>query len=119
MTFPTVRNGAGVALYPMTRSRVFVTTVQQFCDDSEQRWLSRAAGLAKFKLQYRNLNADDVNALLAFWRWARGAFDGTWSITVAGVTYSNMYFTDDNFAVQEVCSGLFDLTLACAQWRQN
>jgi hypothetical protein len=103
----------------MTRSRAYVTTVQQFCDDSEQRWLSQSNGLARFRLEYRNLNTDDVDALLAFWRAQRGAFDGTWSITVAGVTYAHMYFADDNFALQEVCSGLFDLTLACAQWRQN
>jgi hypothetical protein len=119
MTFPTVRSGAGVALYPLTRSRAYVTTVLQFCDDSEQRWLSQANGLARFKLEYHNLNADDVNALLAFWRAQRGALDGTWTITVAGVTYAHMYFTDDNFVFQEVCSGMFDLTLACAQWRQN
>jgi hypothetical protein len=119
MDFPTVRYGAGVALYPTTRTRVFVTTVQQFCDDSEQRWLSQANGLARFKLEYHNLNADDVNAVLAFWRAQRGAFNKTWDITVAGVSYSNMYFLDDNFALQEVCSGMFDLTLACAQWRQN
>jgi hypothetical protein len=119
MDFPAVRNGAGVALYPLTRSRTYVTTVQQFCDDSEQRWLSQSSGLARFKLEYHNLDAGDVNALLAFWRAQRGAFDRTWSITVAGLTYSHMYFTDDNFALQEVCSGRFDLTLACAQWRQN
>jgi hypothetical protein len=119
MTFPTVRYGAGVALYPVTRSRVYSTTVQQFCDDSEQRWVSQANGLTRFKLEYRNLNADDVNAVLAFWRAQRGAFDKTWTITVAGVTYSHMYFLDDNFALREVSAGMFDLTLACAQWRQN
>ena len=119
MTFPTVRNGAGVALYPLTRSRRYVTTVQQFCDDSEQRWLSQASGLAQFKLEYHNLNGDDVNALLAFWRAARGSVDWTWSIVLAGTTYLNLYFTDDNFALQEIASGMFDLSLACAQWRQN
>ena len=115
---PAVRNGVA-ALYPLSRSRAFVTTVKQFCDDTEQRWVSQGAGLALFKLQYTKILAPDVNALLAFWRTARGAYDATWSVDLAGVTYNNMYFTDDNFALTEVGPGLFSVTLACAQWRQN
>ena len=118
MIFPTIRNGA-TALYPLSRSRSFVTTVKQFCDDSEQRWVSQSYGLAVFKLQYTNILACDVNALLAFWRTAKGSWDSTWSIVLSGVTYANMYFTDDNFSLQEVGPGLFNLTLACSQWRQN
>jgi hypothetical protein len=116
-TFPTVRNGAA-ALYPVARSNVFATTVKQFCDDSEQRWVSQGAGLAAFKLTYTKIMAHDVDALLTFWRSMKAAFDSTWSIALDGTTYANMYFTDDNFVLQEVAHGLFDLTLACAEWRR-
>jgi len=115
---PTVRQGVA-ALYPLSRSVAFVTTVMAFCDDSEQRWTSQGAGIARFKLTYTKIEAPDVNALLAFWRAARGAFDSTWTVILNGVTYANMYFTDDTYALQEVGPGLFSLTLNCAQWRQN
>ena len=117
-SLPTVRSGSA-ALYPLSRSRAFVTTVKQFCDDSEQRWVSQGAGLARFKLQYTKIQAADVSALLDFWRAARGSFDSTWSFALGGVTYSNLYFTSDTFALEEAGPGLFNLTLACAQWRQN
>jgi hypothetical protein len=115
---PTVRSGVA-ALYPLTRSVGFLTTVKEFCDDSEQRWGSQLAGLAKFRLQYEKLRAPDVNALLAFWNAQKGAYDATWSFTIEGVTYSNMFFAGDAFKLTETAPGSFSLSLDCAQWRQN
>jgi hypothetical protein len=114
MALPTVRHGASVALYPLTQSDAFVTVVQQFCDDSEQRWLTQAAGLAKFALTYNNINSDDVNALLAFWR-TEGGPTWTWDATIGGTTYHNMYFLGDSFELTEPGPGLFKLVLSCAQ----
>jgi hypothetical protein len=107
------------ALYPLERTYAFRTTVKQFCDDSEQRWRVRGSGLARFKLTYRRISASNVNSLLAFWRTSKGAWDSTWSVFIDGVTYPNMYFTDDNFSLEETDPGLFSLTLTCAQWRSN
>lgn len=113
--FPTIRSGAA-ALYPVTRSREYVTRVVQFADDSEQRWRVRPA-LARFTLEFTDINGYDLSEILAFWRSTKGRFDTTWQITIDGQTYQNMAFDSDDFSFIENRPNRYTVRLSCIQTR--
>jgi hypothetical protein len=112
-SLPTVRRGS-MALYPLQYEDSFLTKIQKFCDDTEQRWLIRN-NFASFTLTYNRITAYDVNNLLSFWNLMKGSFDSTWSMTIAETTYPNMHFVGDTFTAVEVAPGLFNLSLSCVQ----
>lgn len=97
--FPTLSCGSPV-LYPLARSINFLTTVNVFLDDSQQRWREHTR-LESFDLTFNNLKLADLNLILAFWRSMRGPDHTDWQITIDGVTYLNCTFAEDSLSYSE------------------
>jgi hypothetical protein len=111
---PNVR-GTGQALYPVTRSREYLTDVAQFVNGTEQRFKVRA-GLTRLKLPYSSLVADDASNLEIFLDSAKGMFDPTQSITLTdtlgnSTTYDNLVLDQDTIEVTERDATLYDSEL--------
>ena len=118
LALPTVRSGA-VALYPVTRGVNYKTGVAQFCDDTEQRWVSNLQ-TADFTLEYDNLNGYDLSALVQFFRSAQGKFNETVTFTINGNTYNNLMLMADTLAWAESKQPeLYTLKVSLKQWRPN
>jgi hypothetical protein len=113
--FPSVRSGS-VALYPVTRAREYLTRVVQFSDDSEQRWRVRHP-LARFMLEFNDVNGNELSEILEFWRSMKGRFDATWEIAIGGQTYQNMAFDSDDFSFVENRPNRYTVRLSCIQTR--
>lgn len=111
---PNVR-GTGQALYPVTRSREYLTDVAQFVNGTEQRFKCRA-GLTRLKLPYTYLVATDASNLEIFVDSAKGMFDPTQSITLTDSlgnsnTYDNLALDQDTIQVIEQDATLYNTEL--------
>lgn len=113
--FPSIRSGS-VALYPLVRAREHLTRVVQFSDDSEQRWRVRPA-IARFSLEFSDVNGYELSEILEFWRSMKGRFDATWEITIGGQTYQNMTFDSDECSFVENRPNRYTVRLSCIQTR--
>jgi len=116
-TFPTLAAGQ-IAQHPITRKRSFGVRVLQFGNDTEQRFV-RHAPLSEWNLTYRDLKAADVATLRTFFDSQKGQFDKSWDITIAGVSYQNMTFLQDDFPPVETKGTRHSLTLRARQVRKN
>jgi hypothetical protein len=115
---PNVR-GTGQALYPVTRTRGFMTDVAQFVNGTEQRFKVRA-GLTTLNLPYSQLVAADASSLEEFVDSAKGMFDPTQSITLTDSlgntsTYDNLALDQDTIVVTEQDATLYNSQLALHQ----
>lgn len=116
-SFPALKSGSA-AMYPLTRSIECSTQVVQFCDDSEQRWKSRAK-VSGFVLEYTDISGYDLGILRDFFRTVKGRGDTTWDVTIGGVLYQYMMFDSDEFTFTETRPNRFTVRLSCKQWRKN
>ena len=117
-SFPTIRSGSTRVLYPLTRTASYLTRTLQFNNDKEQRWVVRPV-LAKFALEYNEINATDLSTLKTFFDSCKGAYDSTWDITVGGVLYSYMVFEEDDWTATESKPNLWTVRLTLRQTRKN
>jgi hypothetical protein len=80
---------------------------------AEQRW-KRHAPLNSFNLHYARLNSTDASALNTFLSTtAQGMFNSTWSMTLDGVTYSNLGLDSDTWTIRN--DRRYSLDLKCSQ----
>ena len=116
--------GAGaMAQYPATIVNSYVTRVIQFLDSSEQRFTVRTA-LFGCVLEFRGLNGYDLSLLRNFFVQMKGSFVddallNTFSMTLAGVTYSYLHFDDDKFESECDQAERYSLKLKVSQVRPN
>src|SRR5262245_3079863 len=85
---------------PLTRTLSVPTRLVEMLDGSEQRWCA-GDPLNSFALEFQNVSAAEVTALRTFVDTIKGAFDSTWDLTIAGVTYPNMALEHDDLPVVE------------------
>jgi hypothetical protein len=97
--FPTLRTGA-VTMTPATLGTGFATRVMRFCNEAEQRWAARGQ-YAVFVLTLTNISGFDLSNVRDFFRVVKGRFDPTRSLTINGITYSNMILDSDDLVVTE------------------
>ncbi len=102
---------------PMVRERRYRTEVVEFLDGSSQRWAGQD-GLAAFQLTFANLEGYDVANVLEFFRSMKGRFDATWDLTLAGTTYPNLAFDQDELGATETLPNRFSFTLRVMQVRK-
>jgi hypothetical protein len=100
-----------------------MTTVIEFVDSSEQRWMNRGF-LFGATLAYEHLNAYDLSVLRNFWNQVKGgyvddALANTFSIEVSGNEYNWCCFDGDDFEVEEDRSFKFSVKLKIRQLRPN
>jgi hypothetical protein len=118
-TFPTLSTGS-VAMYPLTRNVCFATGIFTFINGSEQRVPDRA-GYPSFALVLTGANGYDASLVREFFYGRKGAFDNTWSLTLAPnlggspVTYPNLFFADDAIQFTDAPAERFSVTLRCMQ----
>lgn len=113
-TLPLVKGTAQV-LYPFTRRVRFQTGIYVSANGSEQRCPGRGVPLFEFVLNYSNLSLSDRNAINTFFTGRPGAFDTTWQMTVLGVTYQHLKFTDDVIRWKESSPNLYSSTINVRQ----
>lgn len=111
--FPTLKSGNTV-FYPLQDTQSFGTTVMRFLDDSEQRYRCRPM-LRRFVLVCPNVNAYDSALIMKFFRSQFGRFDSTWTLTIGGVTYSNLAFDVDSFKMTENLTNRHAMTFPVIQ----
>jgi hypothetical protein len=99
---------------PATLCIGFGTRVMRFCNDAEQRWVSRGQ-FGVFVLTLTNISGFDLSIVRDFFRAVKGRFDATWSLTVNGTTHSNLTLDSDDLVVTEQRPNLFNLQVKCRQ----
>jgi hypothetical protein len=112
---PTVRSGA-VCLFPLTTGKRFRTSIQTFCDDTEQRF-GVTTGLNRFVLTYSKISGYDKANLEEWFVSAKGEYDQSLSITVNSVTYGNLMLESDTLDVSQDGFDSFSLSMTLVQWR--
>ena len=114
-SLPTVLGGAQ-ALYPVTRSVEFLTTIGINTDASEQRSRARP-GLTRFELPYSGIPKSDRDAMATFFDAQKGTYDSTWSFTLGSTTYNNLALEDDSFQSVERADAplVYDFTIRARQ----
>jgi hypothetical protein len=111
-TFPSISSGA-ITRYPLARAVVARTSVLEFVDGTEQRFLE-GKGSHRFRLQWDRLKTADMLTLRAFFGSTKGAFDATWDITIGAETLLNCYFESDEWSAVEASEGLWTVSLDVA-----
>lgn len=97
--FPNLTSGA-ILRHPSSRRQRFPTRVIRFGDDKEKRW-PVARPLEGWVIGLVNINGYDLSVVRGFWIVQKGRFDDTFSITIDGLTSTNMVFTNDTFPTIE------------------
>jgi hypothetical protein len=114
MSLPVIR-GASAALYPFTMTLSFLTGMGEFQNGTQQRWAKRPGALVKFELPYAVIAQADKNTVKAAVTSAKGGFDTTLSLTLNGVTHTNLSLTSDVFNATEKSTLQYDAPLSVAQ----
>ena len=132
-TFPTLSSGSmtvhgtlgagAMAMYPATVVNSYVTRVIQFLDSSEQRFTVRTC-LFGAVLEFRGLCGYDLSLLRNFFVSLKGSYVddsllNTFSMTLAGITYSYLHFDDDKFESECDQAERYSLKLKVSQVRTN
>jgi hypothetical protein len=109
--FPTLSSGV-ITKTPATLGSGFATRVMRFCDDTEQRFVTRYP-FSIFVLQFTNINGYDLSQLVAFFRTVKGQYDSSWTLTINGTTCPTMNLDSDDLLVVENVSECFTLSVKC------
>ena len=132
-TFPTLSSGSmtvhgtlgagAMAMYPATVVNSYVTRVITFLDSSEQRFTVRTA-LFGCVLEFRGLNGYDLSLLRNFFVQMKGSFVddallNTFSMTIAGVSYSYLHLDSDSFESECDSAERYSCKLKISQVRPN
>ena len=101
----------------------YVTRTIQFVNSSEQRWTVRTA-LFGCVLEFHGLNGYDLSLLRNFFVQMKGSYVddallNTFSMTLAGITYSYLHFDDDKFESECDQAERYSLKLKVSQVRPN
>jgi hypothetical protein len=116
--------GAGaIAQYPANLVNSYVTRVVQFLDSSEQRFTVRTC-LFGAVLEFRGLCGYDLSLLRNFFVSLKGSYVddsllNTFSMTLAGITYSYLHFDDDKFEAEADNAERYSVKLKISQVRPN
>ena len=102
-------------LYPFVRRVRFQTAIAIAANGSEQRAAGRGVPLFEGTLTYNRLPRSERDSLTDFFNARGGKFDNTWDMTVNGVGFTNLSFTDDTIQWRESPPNLYSSTL---NWRQ-
>ncbi len=108
-SFPTLSSGA-VVKYPLTRTVVARTSVLEFVNGSEQRFIE-GKQTQRFRLQFDQIKTADMVTLQTFFSDSKGAFDQTWDLTIGAETITNCYFDSDEFSATESSEGVWAVSL--------
>jgi len=132
-TFPTLSSGSvvvhgtlgsgAIAQYPASLVNSYLTRVIQFLNSSEQRWTVRTS-LFGCVLEYRGLNGYDLSLLRNFFLSLKGNYVddsllNTFSMTIAGETYSWLHFDDETFTAECDNAEKYSCKLKISQLRPN
>lgn len=112
-SFPILAGGQAVK-YPLTRTVTFLSSVNRFLNDQEQRWVSGTRREA-FRLGFVAIPWTELSQILAFWNTMRGPAAGNWSLLVGSTTYTNCCFLGEDLQWSEANPGVYDLTLGVQQ----
>jgi hypothetical protein len=102
ISLPVIR-GASALLYPFTATVVFLTGIGKWQNGAQQRWVRPPGGLVKFEFSYAAMTRaqkDDVKGSSLFGS-AKGQFATNLSLSLNGVTYTNLSLASDEFAATE------------------
>jgi hypothetical protein len=111
---PSVRAGRTQVLYPFVRRVKFSTALSISANGSEQRSAQRGVPLFEGTLNYKLIPRSERDALNTFFANMAGQ-DLFWQMTVLGVLYANLKFTQDVLSWKE---GPMNLYAASVNWRQ-
>jgi hypothetical protein len=109
-----VIRGGLQALYPYTQTISFDTCVKKNINGSEQR-SARNNGLMKFELNWGALLEADKNTLKALFTTAKGQFEQDFTLTIGGVTYTNLSLDSDLFEASQAITLQNDVKLSFSQ----
>lgn len=94
-SFPTLSTCGGAATnYPFSRSLVCPVGIAAFSNGKEKRW-KRAAPYWKMQTALVGLSDADVTDVLQFFIDNKGRYGTGWDIAIAGKTYANCTFDQD------------------------
>lgn len=93
----------------------FLTGLAEFQNGTQQRWAKRSGALVRFELPYAVIAQADKNTVKSAVTSAKGAFDTTLSLTLNGVTYTNLSLTPDVFSATEKNTMQYDCPLSVSQ----
>ncbi len=113
MSYPLVFTTETV-LKPFKRTASYLTMVQQFQNGTEQRCPVRNC-LMHFELPYPKLVLADKNAFKSFIASTKGQMSVSTSLTIGGVTYSDLTVTTDVFQAVENVTTQYGLTIPMRQ----
>jgi hypothetical protein len=102
ISLPVIR-GASALLYPFTATAVFSTGIGKWQNGTQQRWVKPPGGLVKFDFSYAAMTRaqkDDVKGTSLFGS-AKGQMATNLSLSLNGVTYTNLSLASDEFAATE------------------
>lgn len=92
---PGLRGTSQQALYTFSRITSCSTTINQFFNGSEQRFVNRIP-YYNFILPMNTLNATDKASWLALHNAAKGQFEQNLELTLGSTTYSNLALMSDD-----------------------
>lgn len=113
MSLPIIR-GASAANYPYVLTISFLTGVKRFQNGSTQRW-AKSPGLVKLAIPYSKLIRSQRNSVENGVSSSKGQFDGTNSVTIGTITYSNLSLDSDIFESVEKITTQYDAPLKLSQ----
>jgi len=132
-TFPTLGSGSmtvhgsslndAIMQYPASLVNSYITRVIQFVNSSEQRWTVRG-NLFGCVLSFQHLNGYDLSLLRNFFVQMKGSFVddallNTFSMTIAGVSYSYLHLDSDSFESECDSAERYSCKLKISQVRPN
>lgn len=111
------------AMYPATISGRFTTRVNQFLDDSEQRW-TVADSLREFELQYSQVNGYDMSLMAKFFNTQKGRYvstnlASTFSVQLFGDIFLYCVFDQDELLPTIGQGETYQFTLKIKQVRRG
>jgi hypothetical protein len=101
-----------MTMTPATLGSGFATRVIRFCDDTEQRWVTRNP-FSTFVLRLTDISGYDLSQVLAFFRTVKGRYDATWTLTINGTTFPTMMLDADDLVAVENRQNLYTLQVKC------
>lgn len=113
MALPVIR-GTSAALYPFTQTYSFLTLVGEMQNSYQQRSIKRF-GLVKFEIPYPALTQAQKNTVKDAVRTAKGQFATTLTLTLGGITYTNLSLDSDTFEAVESITTQYSAPLKLSQ----
>lgn len=110
-SFPTLASG-GTVKYPLRVQYLCLTRLHRSVNAAEQRYVVRPP-MVEFDLTFTNLRVADMEEIDTFFDAQKGAFDSSWTLAIAGVTYTDMRFMSDDIVWEETKVNRWTTKLTC------